>query len=118
MRQGITAALAAVLATASAVVFAQAQAPAGDAARGKALYMKDMCWTCHGTEGHGGPYGPSVAASPIPWDGFVNQLRHPRSSMPPYAPKFVSDQDLGDIHAYLASIKPGRKASDLALLKE
>ena len=31
-----------------------AQAPAGDAARGKALFMKNMCYTCHGTVGQGG----------------------------------------------------------------
>jgi ubiquinol-cytochrome c reductase cytochrome c subunit len=116
MRKGITAALAAVLAAASAAAFAQA--PAGDAARGKALFMKDMCWTCHGTDGHGSPYGVRLAPGPMPWEGFVNQVRHPRASMPPYGPKFVSDQDLGDIHAYLASIKPGPKASELALLTE
>lgn len=116
MRKGITAAFAAVLAAASAAAFAQA--PAGDATRGKSRFMKDMCWTCHGTEGQGSPYGPRLAPTPMPWEGFVNQVRHPRSSMPPYASGFVSDQDLGDIVAYLASIKPGPKASDLALLKE
>ena len=116
MRKRITAALAAVLAAASAA--ALAQAPAGDASRGKALFMTQGCFACHGTVGQGEPYGPRLAPKPMPWDGFLNQLRHPRSSMPPYASKFVSDQDLGDIHAYLASIKPGPKASDIALLKE
>jgi ubiquinol-cytochrome c reductase cytochrome c subunit len=116
MRKGIIAALAAVLAAASAAAFGEA--PAGDAARGKALFMKDMCWTCHGTDGHGTPYGVRLAPNPMPLEGIVNQVRHPRSSMPPYGAKFVSDQDLGDIHAYLASIKPGPKARDLALLKE
>lgn len=114
MRKGITAALAAFLAAASAAAFAQA--PAGDAARGKAVFMKEMCWTCHGTEGEGGPYGPRLAPTPMTLEGLVKQARHPRSSMPPYAPKFVTDQDLGDIHAYLASIKPGRKASEIAIL--
>ena len=116
MRKGITAALAALLAAASAAAFAQSTA--GDAARGKALFMKDQCWTCHGTEGHGSPYGVRLAPNPMALEGLVNQVRHPRASMPPYAPKFVSDQDLADIHAYLASIKPGPRASALALLKE
>lgn len=116
MTKRFPAVLAAVLATASAA--ALAQAPSGDPARGKATYMKDMCWTCHATDGHGSQYGPRLAPAPMPWEGFEKQLRHPRSSMPPYAAKFVSDQDLGDIHAYLGSIKPGPKARDLALLKE
>jgi ubiquinol-cytochrome c reductase cytochrome c subunit len=113
MRKGITAALAAFLAAASAAAFAQ-----GDTARGKALFTREMCWTCHGTEGEGGPYGPRLAPGAMALEGLVTQVRHPRSSMPAYAPKFVSDQDLADIHAYLASIKPGPKASELALLKE
>jgi ubiquinol-cytochrome c reductase cytochrome c subunit len=113
MRKGITAALAAFLAAASAAAFAQ-----GDAARGKGLFTREMCWTCHGTEGEGGPYGPRLAPGPMGLEGLAAQVRHPRSSMPAYAPKFVSDQDLADIHAYLASIKPGPKASELALLKE
>ena len=114
MRHGIPAALAAVLAAACAAAFAQG----GDAARGKALYMKEMCWTCHGTEGEGGPYGPRLAPKPVPLEGLAGQVRHPRASMPPYDAAFVSDQDLADIHAYLDSIPPGPKASDLALLKE
>jgi len=116
MRKGITVALAAVLAAASAA--ALGQAGAGDAARGKALYMKDMCWTCHGTEGQGGPYGPRLAPKPMTLEGLASQVRHPRASMPPYTPTFASDGDLADIHAYLASIPPGPKASDLALLRE
>ncbi|MGZ5099111.1 MAG: c-type cytochrome [Usitatibacter sp.] len=49
MRTKWLAALAAFAFTASF-----AQAPAGDAARGQALFMKNMCWTCHGTAGQGG----------------------------------------------------------------
>jgi mono/diheme cytochrome c family protein len=36
---------------------AQSQVPAGDAARGKSLYMKNLCYTCHGTVGQGGDRG-------------------------------------------------------------
>ena len=114
MRKGIIAAFAAVLAATSAAALAQS----GDAARGKALYTKEMCWTCHGTQGAGGPYGPRLAPKPVPLEGLVGQVRHPRASMPPYGAGLVSDQDLADIHAYLGSVKPGPKASDLALLKE
>ena len=90
---------------ASALFAAHAEAPAGDAARGKALFMKDMCYTCHGTAGQGGDRGsgPRIAPNTYPWEGFRQQVRHPREQMPRYSEKFVSDQDLADIHAYLAS---------------
>ena len=99
---------------------AHAQAPAGDAARGKALFMKNMCYTCHGTAGQGGDRGsgPRIAYDVWPWEGFVQQVRHPRESMPRYDAKFVSDSDLADIHAYLASMERGAKAGEIPLLKE
>jgi mono/diheme cytochrome c family protein len=105
-------------AVATAALGALAQTPSGDAARGKAVFMKDMCWTCHGTVGHGSQYGLRLAPNPIPWEGFAHQVRQPRGTMPPYASRFVSDQDLADMYAYLASIKPGPKASEIALLKD
>ena len=114
MRKKI-AALAVLLAAGPAVAFAQA--PTGDAARGKALYTRNLCWTCHGTVGHGEPYGPKLAPNPMAWEGFSHQVRQPRGSMPHYAPKFVSDQDLADIYAYVASIPAGPKASDIPLLR-
>ena len=89
----------------SAALLAHGQSSAGDAARGKALYMQDMCYTCHGTAGQGGDRGsgPRIAPNVFPWEGFVHQVRHPREQMPRYSEKFASDQDLADIHAYLAS---------------
>lgn len=112
---GTTAAIAACAALAAA-----AQAPQGDAARGKALFMKDMCYTCHGTAGQGGDRGSGPRLTPglFPWEGFQQQVRHPRAVMPRYAAQFVSDQDLADIYAYLASIKPGPSAKDIPLLRE
>ena len=99
---------------------AQAEAPAGDASRGKALYMKNMCYTCHGTAGQGGDRGsgPRIAYDIWPWEGFLQQVRRPRESMPRYDAKHVGDQDLADIYAYVASMKRGAKASEIPLLKE
>ena len=99
-------------------VAAHAQAPAGDAARGKALYMKNMCYTCHGTVGQGTRYGVKLAPGTLPMEAFAQQVRHPRASMPRYPVEFVSEADLSDIVAYLASIKPEPKADDIPLLKE
>ncbi len=108
--------LAAALNAAPAI----ADAPHGDTARGQKLYMKNLCHTCHGTAGQGGDRGsgPRIAPNPFPWEGFAQQVRHPRDSMPRYPAQFVSDQDLADIYAYVASFKQGPKAADIPLLKE
>jgi len=99
---------------------AQAQAPQGDAARGKSLYTKNMCYTCHGTAGQGGDRGSGPRLTPglFPWEGFQQQVRHPRSVMPRYAESYVSDQELADIYAYLAAMKAGPAAKDIPLLRE
>ena len=99
---------------------AQAQTPSGDAARGKALYMKNMCYTCHGTAGQGGDRGsgPRIAPDPLPWEKFAAQVRRPRESMPRYAQEHLNDAELAVVYAYVASIKQGRKASEIPLLKE
>ena len=102
------------------VTTAHAQAPAGDAARGKALFVKNMCYTCHGSAGQGGDRGsgPRIAYDVWPFEAFAQQVRHPREQMPRYTKEHVSDQDLADIYAYVASFKKGPKAADIPLLKE
>ncbi len=114
-RNGLIAAIAAATA-----LGALAQAPAGDPARGKAAYMKNMCYTCHGTVGQGGDRGsgPRIAYDVWPWDAFVQQTRRPREAMPRYPVEHLGNQDLADIYAYIVSIKRGPKAADIPLLKE
>ena len=99
---------------------ASADAPAGDAAQGKAKFMKNMCYTCHGTAGQGGDRGSGPRLTPglFPWEGFQQQVRHPRSVMPRYPAEFVSEQDLQDIYAYLSGVKAGPAAKDIPLLRE
>jgi mono/diheme cytochrome c family protein len=108
------------VALAAASLAAHADTPAGDAAHGKALFMKNMCYTCHGTAGQGGDRGsgPRIAYDVWPWEGFVQQVRHPREQMPRYDAKYVSDRDLADIYAYVSSMKRGAKAAEIPLLKE
>ena len=99
---------------------AYAQAPAGDVGRGKAAFYKHMCYTCHGSAGQGGDRGsgPRIAYDVWPWEGFAQQVRHPREQMPRYPKELVSDQDLADIYAYVSSFKKGPKASEIPLLKD
>ena len=115
--KGSIALAAAVLAVAPA--WAQ-QAPAGDAARGKAAYMKHGCYTCHGTVGQGGDRGsgPRIAYDVWPYEAFAQQTRRPRESMPRYPKEYLSDQDMADIYAYVSSFKRGAKAGEIPLLKE
>ena len=96
------------------------QAPAGDAARGKASFMKHLCYTCHGTAGHGGDRGsgPPITPNLMPWEGYVTAVRRPREAMPRYSKEQMSDQELADTYAYLATFKAARKASEIPLLRE
>ena len=113
------AAIACALA-ASVALGAWADAPKGDVARGRSLYMKNMCYTCHGTAGQGGDRGsgPRIAYDVWPWEGVLQQVRHPREQMPRYDTMHVSDQDIADIYAYVASHKKGPKASEIPLLRD
>jgi cytochrome c553 len=82
-------------------------APPGDAANGKRVYMADGCYQCHGTVGQGSrPTGPHLAPNPLPYEAFAGQVRHPVNAMPPYTGVVLSEQELGDIYAYLLSIPP------------
>jgi mono/diheme cytochrome c family protein len=99
----------------AAAAFAQ---PQSDVVRGKQLYMKDKCYTCHGTQGAGGGIaGPQLAPNVLPLEAVKIQLRQPASRMPPYSPEVISDAQLADIYAYLKSIPAGKPASEILLLK-
>ena len=94
-------------------------APPGDAKRGHDAFLKYQCYTCHGTIGQGADRGagPKLAPNPFPWAGFQIQVRTPRQDMPPYRQQHLSDQDLADIYAYVATIKAPPAAASIPLLK-
>ena len=116
MRTLVSAALLVVLATST--LLAQEPPPAGSAERGYHAYMKYMCYTCHGTLGQGADRGtgPKLAPGMLPYAAFAMQTRTPRLDMPPYRQKFLSDQELSDIYAYLALTKPSPAAKEIPLL--
>ena len=120
MTMTMTKKILAMLLALAAAQAAFADAPKGDVARGKQLFMKNLCYTCHGTAGQGGDRGsgPRIAYDVWPWEGFAQQVRHPRESMPRYSPQQLADADLADIYAYVASMKRGPKASEIPLLRE
>jgi mono/diheme cytochrome c family protein len=108
------------MAALAATVALGAQAQQGDVTRGKQAYMKNMCYTCHGTAGQGGDRGsgPRIAYDVWPWEAFAQQVRRPREGMPRYDRAHVSDAELADIYAYVASMKRGAKAKDIPLLAQ
>jgi mono/diheme cytochrome c family protein len=94
-------------------------APPGNAERGREMYMKYYCYTCHGTAGQGGERGagPRIAPNPWPYAAFVQQTRKPRQVMIPYSEKTLPEQDLIDIYHYVLTVK-ARPAKDIPLLKD
>ena len=92
---------------------------AGDPARGKAALVANGCYECHGTQGQGNlSAGPAIAPHPIDYKNFLAYVRAPRGEMPPYSAKILPDTTAADIHAYLASVAPGKPPGDIALLKD
>jgi mono/diheme cytochrome c family protein len=84
-------------------------APAGNAAEGKRIYLATGCHFCHGRSGQGGMLNgpaPIIAKTAMPWEGFVNQLRHPINEMPAYAEGVMPEKQVADIYAFLQSL-PG-----------
>jgi ubiquinol-cytochrome c reductase cytochrome c subunit len=92
-------------------------APAGNTQNGKKLFTSYGCYECHGHAAQGGT-GPRLGPNPLPLSAFVAYVRHPAAAMPPYTAKVVSDQDLADIHAFLASLPASPKAKDIPLLNQ
>jgi mono/diheme cytochrome c family protein len=70
----LTAGCAAALSICSAAGAARAQdAPAGDAANGKRVYLATGCFECHGRSGKGGAFNgpaPILAKTALPFDAF------------------------------------------------
>ena len=91
---------------------------AADAAKGKAAYMKNGCWQCHGEVGQGGAAGKTLAPKPMPLEAFNVFVRNSNGQMPPYPKEILSDADLADIHAYLQSIAAGKDYKSIPLLSQ
>ena len=92
-----------------------ASAPAGNAERGKEIYTRIGCYECHGRDAQSGR--PTLGPNAIPFPAFEHQVRSPRSDMPPYTTKVLSDTDLTDIYAFVKSVAPPPKVDSIPLLK-
>jgi ubiquinol-cytochrome c reductase cytochrome c subunit len=98
------------------LVFVSSVEAAGSAEKGKAAYVKHGCWQCHGYDGQGSVAGAKIAPNPMPLEAFSIFVRNTNGSMPPYQKAILSDADLSDIHAYLASIPKAPDPKTIPLL--
>jgi mono/diheme cytochrome c family protein len=92
------------------------QPPGGDAAKGKATFLRVGCYECHGTAGQGGT-GPHIGPNPRTVESLIAFLRKP-TGMPAYSPKVLSDADIADIRAYLASVPVPPPVTSIPLLNQ
>ena len=106
-------ALSAALALTVTPALAQTADPA--ASRGKAAFIRNGCWQCHGFEGQGGTAGAQLAPRPKPLAYITAFVRNTRGPMPPYSEQVLSAADLADIHAYLQSLPPAPDPKTLPL---
>jgi mono/diheme cytochrome c family protein len=94
----------------------------GDAAHGKEVFLRDNCYTCHGTTGAGGGAlgGPRLAHAGLTPNAILNELRHPRAVMPAYSEKVLSDAEAADIVAYIQELarETGMDAKTIPLLNQ
>jgi mono/diheme cytochrome c family protein len=100
------------------IVLAAAPAFAQNAQNGKKLFEKFGCYTCHGHLGQGGGAGARLAPRTISQQALIAYVRHPAGTMPPYTAKVISDAELADIRAYLASIPAPPPLKDIPLLNQ
>jgi ubiquinol-cytochrome c reductase cytochrome c subunit len=127
---GLSRDAAKALLLASALLFAltggvQAQSSKStrpSAANGKAVFMRVGCYTCHGTVGQGGA-GARLAPNTIPLAAMQVWVRGGTPGwsiargMPAFPIGVISDSELTDVQAYLASLPAPPKPDDIALLK-
>jgi mono/diheme cytochrome c family protein len=95
---------------------AAAQAPAGDAKRGKELFESSLrCYACHGFDAQTG--SPRLVPMARAQEAFVAYVRKPSGrGMPSFAA--TPERDLVDVYAYIRSIPQAAPAVDsLPVLK-
>jgi mono/diheme cytochrome c family protein len=107
-----------LLVIAAPVIAAPQNTPAGNAEKGRQLFMKQNCYYCHGTSGQGGRDGARIAQTALNVQGLIRYVRKPAGAMPAFTEKILSDQELTDIYAYLKSLPAAKAPKDIPLLEQ
>lgn len=85
--------------------------------------MRAGCYTCHGTVGHGGAATP-LAPNVLPLEAFEIWVRNGSQGwsitrgMPAFSMSVVTDEELADVRAFLASLPSPRAVEDIPLLNQ
>jgi mono/diheme cytochrome c family protein len=91
---------------------------AGDAAKGKDIFLKYTCYGCHGFSGQNGP-GARLIPMGMTQAAFTAYVRGPRTrQMPSYSTKVLSDGQLGDVYAYIKTLPRSPAAKDIPALNQ
>jgi len=106
-----------VLSAAVAVVASTALA-APSATRGKQTYMRVGCYQCHGTDGQGSNAGLPLALEPLPAEAIAQFIRGNPGNMPPYPESILSNDEVADIAAYIASVRPSPTVDQIPILRD
>ena len=90
-----------------------------DVERGRELYMRNGCFSCHGTVGQGGERSgaPKLAPDTYLFEVFKLLVRTPREAMPRFDPRYVSDEDLLAMHRYLSAQPRATAAREIPALQ-
>ena len=106
----------------AAGTFAQSTRPDRAAiANGESVYVRIGCPACHGTVGHGGA-AKRLAPDTLPLAAFTTWVRNGTpgwsflAGMPAFSADVLSDEELADIQAYLASQPQPPPLADIPLL--
>jgi mono/diheme cytochrome c family protein len=85
--------------------------------------MRAGCYACHGTVGQGGA-GTRLTPDTLPLAVFENWIRKgtpgwsTRSGMPAFSTAILTDSELADVYAFLASLPAPPDAKDIPLLNQ
>ena len=110
--------LAAAMVLSGCTAMATTSSEAADAKKGQQLFITYGCYGCHGYNGQGANTGPKLAPEPKSADAIAAYIRNASTTlMPPYAESSVSNADVADIHAWLAS-QPMSDPKSIPLLKD
>ena len=107
-----------ILGAACVAGFAVSASAAPSAAKGKETFLRVGCYQCHGTEGQGSGAGLKLAPDPLPAEAIANFIRGKPGTMPPYPEAVLSDAEIADIAAYLASIRPSPTVDRIPVLRD
>jgi mono/diheme cytochrome c family protein len=108
----------AILAAAMLAGLAFSQSKSGNSQEGKRIFTTNGCYQCHGYAGQGGAAGARIGRTALSLAAFLRYVRAPTGNMPPYTAKVMTDEQLGDVYAYLQSLPAPTPRKDIPLLNE